>query len=169
MAERRPLSAGAGAEPRLGGVVGAGALSALLFGAGGFVPALFPLALLSPAPLAAQRLRGGAASAWLAAVLASALVAASSALAASAFYLAAFALPGLLLGESLARGRGLLRGCGWAFGTLFVEIGAGLAFAPKAMADRFLAPVEHLRSPAFLGELEAGGLAPDQITDFTEQ
>ena len=169
MALRGPLSAGAGAEPRLGGLVAAGALSALLFGAGGFVPALFPLALLSPVPLAVQRLRSGAASAWLAAVLAAALVAASTALPASGFYLVAVAMPGLLLGESLARGRGLLRGCAWAFGLLFAEIGAGLAFAPKAMAERFLAPVEHLRSPAFLGELEAGGLAPDQISDFTEQ
>ena len=169
MAQRGPLSAGAGAEPRLGGLVGAGALSALLFGAGGFVPALFPLAVFSPAPLAVQRLRGGAASAWLAAALAAALVAASTALPASGSYLAAIALPGLLLGESLARGRGLLRGCAWAFGMLFAEIGAGLAFAAKPMAERFLAPIEHLRSPAFLGELEAGGLAPDQISDFTEQ
>src|SRR5512143_2844272 len=127
MAEREPLSAGAGAEPRLGGLVGAGALSALLFGAGGFVPALFPLALFSPAPLAVQRLRGGAASAWLAAALAAALVAASTAIPARGFCLAAVALPGLLLGESLARGRGLMRGCAWAFGMLFAEIGAGLA------------------------------------------
>jgi predicted membrane protein DUF2232 len=169
MALRGPLSAGAGAEPRLGGLVGTGALSALLFGAGGLVPALYPLALFSPAPLAVQRLRGGAASAGLAAALAAALVAASTALPASGYYLAGIALPGLLLGEALARGRGLLRGCGWAFGMLFAEIGAGLALAPKAMAERFLAPIEHLRSPAFLGELEAGGLAADQISDFTEQ
>ncbi|HSD28529.1 MAG TPA: DUF2232 domain-containing protein, partial [Vicinamibacteria bacterium] len=121
MTERGPLSAGAGAEPRLGGLVGAGALSALLFGAGGFVPALFPLALVSPVPLAVQRLRGGVSGAWLAAALAAALVAASSALPASGFYLVALAVPGLLLGESLARGRGLLRGCAWAFATLVAE------------------------------------------------
>jgi hypothetical protein len=169
MTQRGPLSAGVGAEPRLGGLVGAGALSALLFGAGGASPALFPLALVAPVPLAVQRLRGGASGAWLAAGLAAALVAASSALPASGFYLAALAVPGLLLGESLVRGRGLLRGCAWAFATLVAEIGAGLAFAPKAMAERFLAPVEHLRSPAFVGELEAGGLAPEQISEFTEQ
>jgi Predicted membrane protein (DUF2232) len=169
MTQRGPLSAGVGAEPRLGGLVGAGALSALLFGAGGASPALFPLALVAPVPLAVQRLRGGASGAWLAAGLAAALVAASSALPASGFYLAALAVPGLLLGESLVRGRGLLRGCAWAFGTLVAEIGAGLALAPKAMAERFLAPVEHLRSPAFVGELEAGGLAPEQISEFAEQ
>ncbi len=169
MTQRGPLSAGAGAEPRLGGLVGAGALSALLFGARGVVPALSPLALFAPVPLAVQRLRGGASSAWLAAALAAALVAASGALPASGFYLLVFALPGLLLGESLVRGRGLLRGCAWAFAMLVAEIGAGLALAPKAMAELFLAPIEHLRSPAFLGELEAGGLASDQISEFTEQ
>jgi hypothetical protein len=168
MTLRGPVSAGAGAEPRLGGLVGAGALSALLFGAGEFVPALIPLKLFSPVPLAIQRLRGGV-SAWLAAVLAAALVAASGALGAGGFYLAALAAPGLLLGESLVRGRGMLRGCAWAFAMLVAEIGAGLAFAPKAMADLFLDPIEHLRSPAFLSELEAGGLAADQISEFTEQ
>jgi hypothetical protein len=169
MTERGPLSAGAGAEPRLGGLVGAGALSALLFGAGGFVPALFPLALISPVPLAVQRLRGGASGAWLAGALAAALVAASRNLQTSGLYLLVLAVPGLLVGESLVRGRGLLRGCAWAFGTLVAEVGAGLAFAPKAMADGFLAPIEHLRSAAFVGELEASGLAADQISDFTEQ
>jgi hypothetical protein len=133
------------------------------------VAALFPLALFSPAPIAVQRLRGGAGSAWLAATLATALVAATSALPAGGFYLVALALPGLLLGQSVARGRGLLRGCAWAFGMLFAEVSAGLAFAPTAMADRFLDPIEHLRSPAFIGELEAGGLTPDQISDFTRQ
>jgi hypothetical protein len=167
MTERGPLSAGAGAEPRVGGLVGAGALSALLFGAGGLLPALVPFAVLSPLPLALQRLRGGAAAAWLAAALAAALVAASSALPASGFYLAALAAPGLLLGESLARGRGLLRGCAWAFGTLVAEIGAALVFAPRAMAGRFLAPLEYLRSEAFLAELKAGGLSPEQVSEFT--
>jgi hypothetical protein len=37
------------------------------------------------------------------------------------------------------------------------------------MAERFLAPVEHLRSEAFLSELKAGGLPPERLSEFTEQ
>jgi len=171
MTQRGPVSLGTGmkAEPRLGGLVGAGALSALLFGSAGLVPALAPLSFVSPLPLMVQRLRGGMAGAWLAASLAAALVAASSALPAAGFYLLVLAVPGLLLGESLARGRGLLRGCSWAFGALVAEIAAGLAFVPQAMAERFLAPIDNLRSEAFLAQLSAGGLLPEQIAEFTEQ
>jgi len=101
------VSAGTGArpEPRLGGLLGAGFLSALLFGASGFVPALAPLSLLSPLPLAVQRLQGGALSAWLAAALASAVIAAVSVPSAALAFLLVLALPGLLLAEALARGR----------------------------------------------------------------
>jgi hypothetical protein len=171
MSERGPVSAGTGvgAEPRLGGLVGAGALSALLFGSGGVVPALAPLSLVSPLPLALQRLQGGASGAWLAAALAAALVAAASVPSAAGFYLLVLAVPGLLLGEALARGRGLLRGCGWAFATLVTEIAAGLVLAPAAMAESFLAPVDNLRSEAFLTELRKGGLAPERVAEFTEQ
>jgi len=169
--ERGPVSAGTGshAEPRLGGLLGAGALSALLYGSAGLVPALAPLSLVSALPLAVQRLRGGAAGAWLAATLATALVAASSAVPSAGFYMLVLALPGLLLGEALARGRGLLRGCSWAFGALVAEVAAGLAFASRAMAEGLLAPFDHLRSEAFLAELKTGGLAPEQIAEFTEQ
>jgi uncharacterized protein YybS (DUF2232 family) len=171
MTERGPVSAGTGlgAEPGLGGLVGAGALSALLFGSAGVGPLLLPLAVASPLPLAVHRLRGGAWGAWLAAALAAALVAAASAPAAAASYVLALALPGLLVGESLARGRGLLRGCVWAFGALVAEIAAGLLYAPQAMADRFLAPIEALRSEAFLAELKAGGLSAERISEFADQ
>ena len=171
MTQRGPVSAGTGAEaqPRLGGLLGAGALSALLFGSAGFLPALAPLSFVSPLPLAVQRLRGGTAGAWLAAALAAALVTVSGAPPAGGFYLLVLAVPGLLLGEALARGRGLLRGCAWAFGALVAEIAAGLAFAPQAMAERFLAPIDNLRSEAFLAQLKVGGLPPEQIAEFTEQ
>jgi uncharacterized protein YybS (DUF2232 family) len=171
MSERGPVSAGtgAGAEPRLGGMVGAGALSALLFGSAGLVPALAPLSMVSPLPLAVQRLRGGAPAAWLAAALAAALVAAASAPVAAGFFLLVLAAPGILLGEALARGRGLLRGCAWAFFVLVAEVAAGLALAPSAMAERFLAPIDQLLSEPFLAELRTGGLPPERIAEFTAQ
>jgi hypothetical protein len=164
-----PARAGDGAEPRFVGLVGAGALAALLFSAHWFVPALAPLSLVSPLPLVLQRLRGGSGGALLAAALAAALVGAAHAPAPAAGFLLMAAGPGLLMGESLARGRGLLRGCAWAFALLAVEVAAGLIFANGMMAERFLAPIDHLRSPAFLDELKAGGLPPDRIAAWGEQ
>jgi uncharacterized protein YybS (DUF2232 family) len=171
MVEHGPVSArsGAGSEPRLGGLLVAGLLSALMFGAAGFVPPLAPLSLFSPLPLAIQRLHGGATSAWLAAALAAALVAAASAPIAALAFLLVLALPGLLQAEALARGRGLLRGCGWAFGALFAMVAAGLLLAPAAMQERVLAPVERLRSEAVLAELGKGGMPPERLAEFKEQ
>jgi uncharacterized protein YybS (DUF2232 family) len=160
---------GAGSEPRLGGLLVAGFLSALMFGAGRFVAALAPLALVSPLPLAIQRLQGGALSAWLAATLAAALLAAASLPAAALMFLVVLALPGLLLAEALARGRGLLRGCGWAFFVLAGFVAAGLAIAPAAMAEKVLAPIERLRSEALLAELRTGGMPPERLAEFKDQ
>jgi uncharacterized protein YybS (DUF2232 family) len=160
---------GPGVEFRLGGVVWAGAASAALFGVSVFVPALAPVSFVSPLPLAVQRLRGGTLSAWLAVALATAFVAAARAPEPAIYFFFAQALPGLLLGESLARGRGLLRGCGWAFALLVLEIAASLAFAGDEIARRTLAPIEHLSSEAFQSELRASGLSPDRIADLVEQ
>ena len=161
--EQGPVSArpGTGSEPSVFGLLGAGLVSALMFGALGFAA---PLAL----PLAIQRLRGGALSAWLAATLAAALVAAVGGPVVALQFLV-LALPGLLLGEALARGRGLKRGCGWAFFTLASFVGAGLAAAPAAMAEGLLAPIERLRSDAVLQELGKGGMPPERLAEFKEQ
>jgi uncharacterized protein YybS (DUF2232 family) len=171
MAERGPVSAGTGAglEPRLGGLVGSGLASALLFGAGGFVPPLAPLALVSALPLVVQRLAGGIGSAWLAAALAAAIVAAASVPAAATAFLMLMAVPGLIIGEALARGRGLLRGCGLAFFALVLQVAAGLAIAPAAMAERVLEPIDHLRSEAVLKDLVASGMPQDALAEWKEQ
>jgi uncharacterized protein YybS (DUF2232 family) len=171
MVGQGPASAGTrtGSEPRLGGLLVAGFLSALMFGAAGFVAPLAPLSLVSALPLAIQRLHGGAASAWLAAALAAALVAAASAPVVALAFLSVLALPGLLLAETLARGRGLLRGCGWAFAALLGLVAAGLVIAPAAMAERVLAPIERLRSDAVLEELGKGGMPPEGLVEFKEQ
>jgi len=172
MAEKGPASAparaGDAAEPRLVGLVGAGALAALLFSAQGFVPVLAPLSLVSPLPLVLQRLRGGMGGALLAAALAAALVGAAHAPAPAAGFVLLAAGPGLLMGESLARGRGLLRGCAWAFALLATVVAAGLIFASDAMAERGFAFFNELRSPAFLDQLKAGGWPPDRIATWSE-
>jgi uncharacterized protein YybS (DUF2232 family) len=169
--EQGPVSTGTGAsaDRQLGGLLGAGLLSALLFGAAGLLAPLAPLSLVAPLPLAIQRLHGGATSAWLAAALAAALVAAASAPKAALAFLAVLVLPGLLLAETLARGRGMLRGCGWAFSALFLMVAAGLVLAPAAMAERVLDPIERLRSDAVLQELGKGGMPPERLAEFKEQ
>jgi hypothetical protein len=171
MAGEGPVSARArtGSEPGLAGLLVAGFVSALLFGAAGFVPALAPLALVSPLPLAVQRLHGGLLSAWLAAALGAALVAAAAPAATALVFFAVLALPGLLLGEALARGRGLLRGCGWAFFALCVLVAAALAAAPEAMAERVLLPIDQLRSEPLVGELTKGGMPPERLAEWKDE
>jgi hypothetical protein len=164
-----PVRAGDGAEPRLGSLLGAGVAAAGLFAAPQFAPILAPRALVSPLPLVLQRLAGGAGGALLATMLAASLVGAIVAPGPAAGFLAVLAVPALLLGESLARGRGLLRGCGWAFALLVVETAVALAFASRVMADRVLSPLDHLTSAAFLQELRSGGVPPERVTVWAEQ
>ena len=166
-----PVSAGTGAKAdhRLGGAFGAGALAAVLFVSAALLPALGPLAFLSPVPLALHRLRGGAAGAWLATALGAATIAALVAPGAAAPFVLALAPCGLLLGEALARGRGLLRGCTWAFALLLAELAPALFFAGDAMQQRSLEPVDQLRSEAFLSELHQRGVPEDTVSDFRDE
>ena len=171
MSERGPVSASAGErpEPGLGPLLGAGVLAAGLYLSPRIVPALFPLALVSPLPLAVVRLRSGGGFAALATTLAAALIAAALTLGPAAAYLLVLAAPALLMAESLARGRGLLRGCGWAFALLVAETAVGLLVAGGTLAERMLAPLDHLRSETFLNELKAGAVPADRLTAWTEQ
>ncbi|HXY41017.1 MAG TPA: DUF2232 domain-containing protein [Vicinamibacteria bacterium] len=155
-----PVSAGTGAnaEHRLGGVVGGGLLSAVLSGLG-----------LSAVPLAVQRLRGGAVAGSLATALGAATIAALVTPGAAALYLLVLAPCGLLLGEALARGRGLLRGCTWAFALLLVELAIALFFAAPSMEQRSLQPLDPKRSEAFLSDLQKKGVPEDTVADIREQ
>ncbi len=162
-----PVRTGSALEPRLSGVIGGGALVAFVFGLATFVPVLAPFAFVSPLPLPILRVRGGGASAALASVLAVALLAAAKVPA--LYLLVALGLPVLLLGESLARGRGLLRGCGWAFAFLVLEVALALVFAGDVIRDQTLQPIDELRSEEFLSELRASGLPEERITEFAEQ
>ena len=161
--------AGTNSEPRLGSLLGAGLGSALLFSASIVVPFLFLLGMAAPFPLALQRLRGGLSGALLSGALAAALLAAVFTPGQGLAYVLFLGLPGLVMGEAMARGRGLLRGCAWAFLVLFTEISLALLLASGPMAESSLQGVEHYRSPQFLEELKASGWPPEQVTDWTDK
>jgi uncharacterized protein YybS (DUF2232 family) len=164
-----PARAAAKAEPRPHGIVVAGILSAMLFGVSLFLPPLFATALVSPFPLLLQRLRAGQGSAALATLIAAGLLGAAFSPAQGALFLLLFVLPGLLIAEALARGRGLLRGCCWAFVLVSLQISLALVLRSGPMADQFLAPLEEFRSPQFLEGLKASGLPPERIADWSEE
>jgi uncharacterized protein YybS (DUF2232 family) len=157
-------------------VLGAAIAAALLFSTS-LLPGLVPqaglllglLALASPFPLMVKRLRGGVASATMAAVIAALLVATTFSAGQAAGFLLMLAAPGLLIGEAMARGRGLVRGCAWAFVLLSCETGIALFFAGPQMAERVIEPVERYRSARFLDEMRASGMSEEQVTDWAEQ
>ena len=154
-------------EPRTGGALGAALFSALMFGSFVRLPLLFPFALLAPFPLLVVRLRHGMVPAALATLSAAALLGSLVGGGPGVFYLMLVA-PVLLIGESMARGRGMLRGCGWAFAVLALQIGAALLFANDDMRALALASFEHSRSPEFLQGMRAS-MPPEQVDAFVEQ
>jgi hypothetical protein len=91
------------------------------------LPGLRVLAVFAPFPLALARLQAGGTQAWLAAMLATGLVGSVAPLAASVTFATAFAIPGLLIGTAMARGRGMLRGCLWAGSWLTAVAGLWLS------------------------------------------
>jgi hypothetical protein len=135
-------------------VLGAAVFSAALYGAALRLPQLFPFLVVSPFPLLVVRLRSGLLAAISASAFAAALVGVVFEPARSLGYLLLL-VPVMLIAEALARGRGILRGCGWAFGVLVGQVAVALVFAHPAMVEMALGPLEHLRSPAFVAELQA--------------
>jgi uncharacterized protein YybS (DUF2232 family) len=138
-----------------------------MFGAFVRMPLALPLALLCPFPLLIVRLRSGSVAAGLGTLSAAALLAAVLGGGQGLAYLM-LAAPVLLIGESMARGRGMLRGCGWAFAILALEIGTALVFANDQMEAMALAPFEQSRSPQFLEDMKAS-MPPEQVEAFREQ
>lgn len=173
MREQGPVSAsarsGERAEPGVSGIVTSGLTAALLFSSALLLPLLFFVAVVSPFPLVVQRLRGGLGSALMAVVLAAALVAGAFAPAQAGFFLLFLVAPGLLIGEAMVRGRGLLRGSGWAFALLSAELSLALLLASGVMAARVLEPLDLYRSSEFLEGLKSGGLLPEQVTAWAVQ
>jgi uncharacterized protein YybS (DUF2232 family) len=147
---------------------GAALVAALLFGLSLFMPLLALVSTLAPLPLIVQRIRGGAFSAGMAALLATALIAALSP-GQSLFFLLFLVAPGLLIGEATARGRGIVKGCNWAFTLLALEIGAALFFASPRLAAVAVAPFEQTRSAEFLEVLRSSGWTQERIDAWSEQ
>lgn len=163
------VRAAEGSASRGPGAVGAGFVSGLLFGGGLGLPLLAPLSALAPFPLILQRLQRGVASSAAAALLATLLVGAAFSGAAAVGFGLTLAVPGLLIGDTLARGRGLVPGCRRAFAWLALLIGLALVFAGPQMGEQLLAPLAEYRSPAFLDGMRASGLSTDQVDELAEQ
>jgi uncharacterized protein YybS (DUF2232 family) len=156
-------------EPRTGGALGAALFSVLLFGSFALLPhaLLVPFAALAPFPLLVARLRNGLAPAALAILSAGALVGALIGGGQGLSYLM-LVVPVLLIAESMARGRGMLRGCAWAFAVLTLEIGTALLFANTQMETIALSSFDRSRSPQFAEDLRAT-MTPEQADAIVEQ
>jgi len=158
-------------EPRnaTSGVLGSALASSLLYSLSLAHPMLGLCAGVAPFPLLLVRLRSGLAGGVMATLLAAALVGAVFAPGHALMFLAVWAVPIGLIGEAMARGRGLRKGCGWAFAVLAMEILIALFFASPTLEARALAPFEHFRSAAFIEDLRTSGMPADQIDVWTEQ
>ena len=156
-------------QPQAAGGLWLALVGAGLFGAGLMSPALRPLAVVAPLPIALLRLRTNAGVAASAVLLAAAVVGATFAPVAALVFGAFLAAPGLLIGEALARGRGLVRGCGWAFGLWIALAGVLLLANHQALAREALAPFDYYKSPRFLADTKAMGVPQETAEALVEQ
>lgn len=156
-------------DPRTSGVLGAAVASTLVFSAAATVPFLGLLAVVAPLPLIVLRVRGSLSAALLSAMLAAGTIGSIFSLERAFWYLALLALPGLLMGEAMARGRGLRKGCAWAFTLLSLEIGVLLLFATPRMEGLALESFTMWASPQFQADLRSSGLPPEQVEQLAQQ
>jgi uncharacterized protein YybS (DUF2232 family) len=146
----------------------AAAFSAVLYGLPVFQPLLFPLSVVSPFPLIVQRLRGSAGTTVVATAGATSLLAILSP-AGALWFLLMFALPALVLGEAMARGRGLRRATGWAVLVMGLQCCLLLLFANQQIAQLFVGSLDAMRSADFLAKMRDAGLPPETIDAWVEQ
>lgn len=155
-------------EPRTGGILGAALMAALLFSLAYVVPVLALFSIVAPFPLIVNRLTRGLASSVMAALLSASFLAWLFSPGRALAFLIVLALPGLLIAEAMARGRGLRRGAAWAFFVLAVQIAAALVFAAPQMAEGVLEPIAEFRSPQFLAEMRTR-VPQESVDDWAEQ
>ena len=170
MSSSATVRAGDSREPRTWGPLGAALVAGALFYAGLAVsPFGFLLSIFSGAPVAIQRLRG-AGSGVVALVVAAALVASVTQRPSAAMvFIALYGLPGYLIGEGMARGRGLRQGALWAFLLVSAEISLMLLFNAPGMSESLTSAAALVRSPEFLAGMRGWGLPTEQIDVWTEQ
>jgi uncharacterized protein YybS (DUF2232 family) len=156
-------------DPRTSGVLGAAVASTLVFSGAAAVPFLGLIAAVAPFPIILLRVRGSLGAAILATLLAAGAIGAVFTPGVSVSYLVRLAAPGLLMGEAMARGRGLRRGCAWAFALVALQIGTALLFSGPEMAARVLEPIDQYRSPAFQAEMRTSGFPPERIEELSQQ
>jgi uncharacterized protein YybS (DUF2232 family) len=167
---RLPASAGeVRSDARVGGLIAAGVVSAALFAIPLQLSALFLLAVVSPFPLLRERLRGGLGSAVLATALATTLVAGLYGPRAAALFFLPLALPGLITAEAMARGRGMVRGCAWAFAVVTLQVGLLLVVRGEDVASHALEAIDTYRSAAFLDQMRTSGVTAEQVEQVKEQ
>jgi uncharacterized protein YybS (DUF2232 family) len=155
-------------EPGAESVLGAALGSAALFATPLLLPLLFPLAVVSPFPLLVLRLRGGRGTAMAAGSAAAALLAAAFSPFTGLLFLLLLAVPAVIMVDTMARGRGLLRGCAWAFTLIALMLGTALLFANERMSAVMLDPFEYYRSPKFMDEVRGAGVPADQVEAWSE-
>ena len=156
-------------DPRTSGVLGAATASTLVYSAAVSIPYMGLLAAVSPFPIILLRIRNSLGAALLATMLAAGTIGSIFSLGLAVVYLAVFAAPGLLIGEAMARGRGLRKGCAWAFALLVVQIGMTLLFAGPEIVDQWIKPLDYYHSPEFAADMRSSGLPQEQVEELSQQ
>ena len=146
----------------------AAAFSALLYAGPLVLPPLFLLSVAAPFPLAVQRMRGTLTTALVASLAATALIAIVFSPRHAIEYLAMRALPGLVLGEAMARGRGLRRATGWAVLVVGALCSLRLLFAHESIARQMLSGWDVMLSTPWLDGMRNAGSPPQTIDSWVE-
>ena len=147
----------------------AAGFSALLYGTPLLLPPLFLLSVIAPFPLIVQRLRGTAATALGATLGAAALLAIVFSPRHALWYLLMLALPGLVLGEAMARGRGLRRATGWAVLVIGMQICLLLLFAHEQVERICVSGFDLIKSAEFVDGMRSAGVPPEKVDVWVEQ
>jgi hypothetical protein len=147
----------------------AAGFSVLLYAAPLVLPPLFLLGVVAPFPLIVQRLRGTLATALVATLAATALIAIVFSPGHALMFLLIHTLPGLVLAEAMARGRGLRRATGWGVLVMGVQCGLWLLFAHQDVARLLLSGSDVIRSASFVDNMRGAGLPPETIDAWVEQ